>query len=108
VLRKILSKAFDQYVFDRVDNTLTTASTSNVEYSKAEKEVKFVLAQLIAIAKELEEQRPELLSLVMDFDSAATLESGLAAEIAYRAGIWDSLCIRQEFIRLMREQTSYK
>jgi hypothetical protein len=104
VLKSILNKAFDQYVFDRVDNILSTARNANVKYSKTVKEVDYVLSQLMVIAKELEEQRPELLCLVMDFESATGLESGFAAEIAYREGIRDSLRMRQEFITLIRKQ----
>ncbi|HWR06680.1 hypothetical protein [Sporomusa sp.] len=81
VLKSILNKAFEQYVFDRVDNILGTANNVNPKYCKATATVGSVLAELMAIASALEEQRPKLLRLVMDFESAATYESALQLKL---------------------------
>jgi hypothetical protein len=103
VLNRIVKQNFDQYVFDRVDHILSTAGAADSEYGKAVSNVGGILSQLMAIARELEEQQPQLLRLVMEFESAATLESGMAAEIAYREGLKDGCRLRREFITFIRE-----
>jgi hypothetical protein len=45
-----------------------------------------------------------LLRLVMEYETATAIESGLAAEIVYREGIRDSCSIRQEFTTFMQKQ----
>jgi hypothetical protein len=102
VINRSLDQAFEQYVFDRVDTILRRAGAADARYGQAVQQGAAVLAQLMAIADELEEQQPELLRLVLEFESATTLESGLAAEIAYREGLRDSYYMRRDFIRLMR------
>jgi hypothetical protein len=106
VLKSILNKAFDQYVFDRVDTIFNTTAADDAKYYKAVTEVDSILSQLMIIARELEEQRPELIRLVRDMESATTLESGLAAEIAYREGMRDNHSVRREFVEFIRKQTS--
>lgn len=104
MLNRILTQAFDQYIFDKVDKTLSIAGAANASYAKAVKEISSVLSQLMALAGELEAQQPELLRLVMEFEAAATLESGMAAEIAYREGLRDSGSVRQEFAAFIEKQ----
>lgn len=104
MLKNILNQAFEQYVFDRVDNILSVAGVTDAKYRKAVKEVGSVLSQLMAIARELEGQQPELLRLVMEFEAAASLESGLAAEIVYREGMRDSGSVRQEFVTFIQKE----
>ncbi|WP_371362433.1 hypothetical protein SRRS_35780 [Sporomusa rhizae] len=104
MLNSILNQAFEQYVFDRVDNILSIAGVADAKYRKAVKEADSVLSQLMAIARELEAQHPELLRLVMEYEAATTLESGLAAEIVYREGIRDNCSIRQEVATFMQKQ----
>ena len=103
MLKRILNQTFEQYVFDRVDNILSTAGETDAEYAKAVKAAETVLSQLMTIAIELEAQQPELLRLVMEFEAAATFESGLAAEIAYREGMRDCRGLRREFLAFIRE-----
>lgn len=102
MLNSILNQAFEQYVFDRVDNILAIAGVTDEKYRKVVKEGDSVLSQLMEIARELEAQHPELLHLVMKYEAATTLESGLVAEIVYREGIRDSCSIRQEFATFMQ------
>lgn len=97
MLISILNQAFDQYVFDRVNDLLLTAGTADEKYGKALTESRDKLTQLMELAQELREQHPELLDLVMDFEAFAIFESGLAAEITYRQGLKDSNTIRREF-----------
>ncbi|WP_371372472.1 hypothetical protein [Sporomusa aerivorans] len=104
MFNSILNQAFEQYVFDRVDNILNIAGVTDAKYRKVVKEADSVLTQLMAIARELEAQQPELLRLVMEYEAATTIESGLTAEIVYREGIRDSLSIRQEFTAFMQKQ----
>ncbi|WP_371363016.1 hypothetical protein SRRS_40100 [Sporomusa rhizae] len=104
MLNSILTQAFDQYVFDRVNNILAIAGVADAKYRKALKEGESVLAQLMEIAHELETQHPELLHLVMEYEAAASLEFGLAVEIVYREGIRDSCSVCQEFANFMRKQ----
>ena len=104
MLNSMLNQAFDQYVFDRVDNILGIAGANDAKYRKAVKETDSVLSQLMAIARELEAQQPELLHLVMAYEAATTLESGLAAEIVYREGVRDNCGIRQAVATFLQTQ----
>lgn len=104
MFNSILNQAFEQYVIDRVDNILSIAGVADAKYRKVVKEADSVLTQLMVIAGELEAQQPELLRLVMAYEAATTIESGLAAEIVYREGIRDSCSIRQEFVNFMQQQ----
>lgn len=104
MFNSILNQAFEQYVFDRVDNILSIAGVTDAKYRKVVKEAASVLSQLMEIARELEAQHPELLRLVMEYEAAVTLESGLAAEIVYREGIRDSFSVRQELATFMQKQ----
>jgi hypothetical protein len=89
-----------------VDAALNMAGVTDARYGKAVKEVGSVLTKLMDVARELEEQHPEMLRLVMDFEAAATLESGLAAEIAYREGMKDCSSVSREFATFMQKQLS--
>lgn len=104
MFNSILNQAFEQYVIDRVDNILGIAGVADAKYRKVVKEADSVLTQLMEIARELEDQQPELLRLVMAYEAATTIESGLAAEIVYQEGIRDSCSIRQEFVNFMQQQ----
>ncbi|WP_054261614.1 hypothetical protein [Propionispora sp. 2/2-37] len=101
VLKSILHQAFDQYVFDRVNDILLTAGTADAKYGKAATEVRNTLSQLMELAHKLEGQHPELFDLIMDF------ESGLAAEIAYRQGLRGSGTVRREFSSFIQEQYDF-
>lgn len=102
MLNSIFDRAFEQYVFDRVDNILVIAGVADAKYKKALKESDFILSQLMEIAREQKEQHPELLQLVMAYETAIASESGLAAEIAYREGIRDGYSVRQELTAFMQ------
>lgn len=104
MFNRILNQAFEQYVIDRVDNILGIAGIGDARYRKVVNEADSLLSQLIEMARELEAQQPELLRLVMAYETANTLESGLATEIVYREGIRDSCSIRQEFAAFMQKQ----
>ncbi|SDF67107.1 hypothetical protein [Sporomusa acidovorans] len=107
MFNSILDQAFEQYVLDRVDDILSIAGVADVKYRQVMKEAGSVLAKLVEIARELEEQRPELLQLVMKYEAATTMESGLATEIVYREGVRDSCRIRQEVADFMQKQIHY-
>ncbi|CUH96825.1 hypothetical protein P22_2936 [Propionispora sp. 2/2-37] len=104
MLKNILTQAFDQYVFDRVNDILLTAGTADAKYGKAVSDVRATLTQLMNLAWELKAQHPELLDLVMDYETFTAFESGLAAEIAYRQGLQDQNRIRQEFSAFIQEE----
>ncbi|HWR08681.1 hypothetical protein [Sporomusa sp.] len=53
MLKSILNQAFNQYIFDKVDATLSLAGTTDVHYSKAVKDVSTTLDQLMVFANEL-------------------------------------------------------
>jgi hypothetical protein len=108
VLKSILNQAFNQYIFDKVDATLSLAGTTDVHYSKAVKDVSTTLDQLMVFANELKTQHPELISLVLNFESVTAIESILASEIAYRQGLRDSNSVRQEFITFIEEEYDKK
>ncbi|QDR82936.1 hypothetical protein [Sporomusa termitida] len=103
-LRETLNQAFDQYVFIRVDHILNLAGTKDAGYSKTAREVSAALDRLLALARALKTQQPEMTGLVMDFEALTALESGQAAEIAYRQGLRDSSRLRQEFMTLLQQQ----
>ncbi|QDR78919.1 hypothetical protein [Sporomusa termitida] len=104
MLKGMLHAAFDQYVFTRVDNILNLAGTNDPGYTKTGGEVSAALDRVLALARALKAQHPELLDLVMDFEALTALESGQAAEIAYRQGLRDSSQIRQEFMTFLQQQ----
>ncbi|QDR81036.1 hypothetical protein [Sporomusa termitida] len=104
MLQSILTEAFNQYIFVRVDNILKLAGTNDAEYSKTVSKVGATLDRLLALAGELEGQYPELLELVMDFESFTALESGHSAEIAYKQGLRDCSHIHQEFMTFSQQR----
>ncbi|QDR81147.1 hypothetical protein [Sporomusa termitida] len=99
--QRLLHEAFDQYVFTRVDHILRLAGTNDAGYRKTAAEVSAALDRLLALARALKDQQPEMTGLVMDFEAWAALESGQAAEIAYRQGLRDSSQVRQAFMALL-------
>jgi hypothetical protein len=58
---------------NRVDDILSIYGVADVKYRQVMKETGSVLAKLVEIARELEEQRPELLQLVMKYEAATTM-----------------------------------
>ncbi|QDR79559.1 hypothetical protein [Sporomusa termitida] len=104
ILQSILNEAFNQYIFTRVDNILKLAGTNDAGYSKTVSKVGAILERLLALAGELEGQYPELLELVMDFESFTALESGQSAEIAYKQGLRDIGYIHQEFMAFLQQR----
>ncbi len=103
MLHSVLNQAFEQYVFDRVNDILSLAGITDEKYKKAVKESDSVLSQLMELARSLEAQQPKLLLLIMEYEAVTTLEAGLAAEIIYREGLRDSCSLRQEFAALMQQ-----
>ncbi|QDR82182.1 hypothetical protein [Sporomusa termitida] len=103
MLTRLLSQAFDQYVFTRVDQILNLAGTQDAGYSKTAAEVSAALDKLLVLARALKAQQPEMTGLVMDFEAWAALESGQAAEIAYRQGLRDSSQVRREFMTCLQQ-----
>ncbi|QDR81871.1 hypothetical protein [Sporomusa termitida] len=104
MLQSILNEAFNQYIFVRVDSILKLAGTNDAEYSKTVSKVGAILDRLLALAGELAGQYPELLELVMDFESFTALESGQSAEIAYKQGLRDCSHIHQEFMTFLQQR----
>ena len=104
MLQSILTEAYNQYIFVRVDNILKLASTNDVHYSKTVSQGSATLDRLLALARELEDQVPELLQLVMDYESYTALESGQSAEIAYKQGLRDCSHIHQEFMTFLQQR----
>ncbi|SDF75587.1 hypothetical protein [Sporomusa acidovorans] len=104
MFNSILNQAFEQYVLDRVDDILSIAGVADVKYKQVVKDAGAVLEKLMEIGRELEEQHPELLRLVMEYEAATNMESGLAAEIVYREGIRDSCRVRQEVANFMQRE----
>ncbi|QDR78900.1 hypothetical protein [Sporomusa termitida] len=103
-LKSVLAQTFDQYVFTRVDHILSLAEADDDGYRQTVKDASNALDRLLALARRLKTQQPEMLGLVMDFESWAGLESGKAAEIAYRQGLRDSSQLRQEFMAYLQQQ----
>ena len=73
MLQGILSEAFNEYIFVRVDNILKLAGTNDAGYSKTISKAGAILDRLLTLARELEGQYPELLELVMDYESFTAL-----------------------------------
>ncbi|QDR79948.1 hypothetical protein SPTER_12520 [Sporomusa termitida] len=106
MLTRTLTQAFDQYIFTRVDHILNRAGTNDAGYSKTAREVSAALDRLLVLARALKAEQPEMTGLVMDFEAWAALESGQAAEIAYRQGLKDSSQVRQELMTFLQQQDS--
>ncbi|QDR82516.1 hypothetical protein [Sporomusa termitida] len=104
VLKSVLDQAFDQYVFTRVDHILRLAEAKDDGYRQTVRDASDALDRLLALARKLKAQHPEMLDLVMDFEAWAGLESGKTAEIAYRQGLRDSSQLRQEFMTYLQQQ----
>ncbi|QDR82629.1 hypothetical protein SPTER_40580 [Sporomusa termitida] len=104
MLKGLLSEAFDQYVFDRVDHILNLADANDAGYSKTAREVSAALDRLLVLARALKAEHPELTGLVMDFEALTALESGQAAEISYKQGLRDSSHIHREFMTFLQQQ----
>ncbi len=104
MLQGILSEAFNEYIFVRVDNILKLAGTNDAGYSKTISKAGAILDRLLALARELEGPYPELLELVMDYESFTALESGQSAEIAYKQGLRDCSHIHQEIMTFLQQR----
>ena len=104
MLQSILTEAFNQYIFVRVDNILKLAGTNDARYSKTLSQGGATLDRLLALGRELSDQVPELLQLVMDYESYTALESGQSAEIAYKQGLRDCGYIHHEFITFLQQR----
>ncbi len=104
MLQGILSEAFNEYIFVRVDNILKLAGTNDAGYSKTVSKAGVILDRLLALARELEGQYPALLELVMDYESYTALESGQSAEIAYKQGLRDCSHIHQEIMTFLQQR----
>ncbi|QDR80472.1 hypothetical protein SPTER_18000 [Sporomusa termitida] len=104
MLNRMLTQAFDQYVFTRVDHILNLAGTTDAGYSKTAAEVSAALDRLLVLARALKAEQPAMTGLVMDFEALTALESGQAAEIAYKQGLRDSRHIRRQFIACLQQQ----
>ena len=103
MLQSILNEAFNQYIFTRVDNILKQAETTDADYRETSSKVSSLLKRLLKLAGKLEVQYPELIELVMELESYAALESGQAAEIAYKQGLRDSGYIHKEFMTFQQQ-----
>ncbi len=103
MLQSILNEAFNQYIFTRVDNILKQAETTDADYRETSSKVSSLLKRLLKLAGKLEAQYPELIELVMELESYAALESGQAAEIAYKQGLRDSGYIHKEFMTFQQQ-----
>ncbi len=104
MLQGILSEAFNEYIFVRVDNILKLAGTNDAGYSKTISKAGAILDRLLTLARELEGQYPELLELVMDYESFTALESGQSAEIAYKQGLRDCSHIHLEIMTFLQQR----
>ena len=104
MLQSILTEAFNQYIFNRVENILKLAQTNDADYRKTVDEVSGLLNRMLKLAGKLEAQYPELIELVMELESYAALESGQSADIAYKQGLRDSGYIHQEFMTFLQQR----
>jgi hypothetical protein len=104
MLQSILNETFNQYIFVRVDSILKLAGTNDAGYNKTVSKAGATLDRLLAVARELEGQYPELLELVMDYESFTALESGQSAEIAYKQGLRDCSHIHQEIMTFLQQR----
>ena len=89
LLQSIFNEAFNQYIFARVDSIIKLAGTQDAGYSKTISKAGATLDRLLALARELAGPYPELMELVMDYESFTALESGQLAEIVYKQGLRD-------------------
>ncbi|MCM0756970.1 MULTISPECIES: hypothetical protein [Sporomusa] len=104
MLQSILNEAFNQYIFNRVENILKLAETNDADYSKTVHEVRGLLSRMLKLAGKLKDQYPELIDLVMELESYTALESGQSADIAYKQGLRDSGYIHQEFMTFLQQR----
>ena len=104
MLQSILTEAFNQYIFNRVETILKLAQTNDADYRKTVHEVSGLMNRMLKLAGKLEAQYPELIELVMELESYTALESGQSADIAYKQGLRDSGYIHQEFMSFLQQR----
>ena len=104
MLPSILTEAFNQYIFNRVENILKLAQTNDADYRKTVHEVSGLLNRMLKLVGKLKDQYPELIDLVMELESYTALESGQSADIAYKQGLRDSGYIHQEFMTFLQQR----
>ncbi|QDR79275.1 hypothetical protein [Sporomusa termitida] len=103
-LKRLLNQVFDQYIAARVEQILLRAGTQDADYRETGEKVSAALGQLLALSRKLKDRQPEMTGLVMDFETWTTLESGQAAEIAYRQGLRDSSEVCRELMAFLQQR----
>lgn len=101
-LKRLINQTVDQYITARVEQILLQAGAQDADYRQTGEKVSATLGQLLALSRKLKGRQPEMTGLVMDFESWTTLESGQAAEIAYRQGLRDSREVCRELLACLQ------
>ena len=97
MLKQCLRQAMEQYLVARTENLHETAAIADSQFAAGVRQAEAALDKLLRLARELEREQPQLIRLVVDYESAAAGQYWLGVRIAYREGLRDSGRVRRNF-----------
>jgi hypothetical protein len=99
MFKSSLYKAFNDYVFDRMDDVLDRADKRDKDCMHFNEEFYKMQRRLVEISRQLKNE--ELRSLANKLESLVNMERGLSAEWAYKEGLRDSYRIQREVSKFL-------
>jgi hypothetical protein len=99
MFKSSLYKAFNDYVFERMDDVLDRADKLDKDCMHYNKEFYRMQSRLLELSEKLKNE--ELCSLVTKLEPLVNLERSLSAEVAYKEGLRDSYRIQKEVSKFL-------
>jgi len=94
MFKSSLYKAFNDYVFERMDDVLDRADQLDKDCMHYDEEFYKMQSSLLEMSRQLKNE--ELHSLANKLEPIVNMERGLSAELAYKEGLRDSYRIQRE------------
>jgi len=99
MFKRSLYKAFNDYVFERMDDVLDRADKLDKDCMHYNEEFYRMQSRLLELSENLKNE--ELCSLVTKLEPLVNLERSLSAEVAYKEGLRDSYRIQKEVSKFL-------
>jgi len=99
MFKRSLYKAFNDYVFERMDDVLDRADKLDKDCRHYDEEFYKMQSRLLEISRQLKNE--ELRSLANKLEPIVNMERGLSAELAYKEGLRDSYRLQREVSKFL-------
>lgn len=93
----------EAYLVARTENIHETTCVADSQFAAGVRQAEAALDRMLRLARELEQERPELVNRVVDYEAAAAGQYWLGARIAYREGLRDRGRLRRQLRELLQE-----